>query len=463
MHDEIRKEVRYVMNSVKIFVPYGAVGIGCTDEAFEAGLAMGPDIICSDAGSTDSGPYYLGTGTGKYSISAVKRDLKKMVLGAHRLGVPMAIGSAGTCGSDQGVDEAVSIIEEILQENHITGKKIAKIYSEQGPAMMKQKYLEGKVTALKGAPEISEKTFDECEHIVGLAGAEPFMEAFRQGADIIVCGRSTDTAIMAFYPLMNGCDPASSWHAAKILECGGLCTSAGAYGGAFAEVDEKGFTIRSVAKGSTVSPYSVSAHLLYENADPIHLTEPGVRIDTEHSVYTAVDEKSVRVEGTKITYHPYTMKLEGSGKTGYQTISLVGIRDRDIMKEPECWMSMVEEEGLRSLDKAGIDPGSYHVSLRAYGYNAVSGMPVPEGYVPNELGILLTVTADTPELSLQIAKAFNPLLLHQPFHPEKQMPSFGFPFSPAEVQRGLIYEFKLYHTVSLDDPLELVRFVYEEV
>ena len=94
------------MTSVKVFVPYGAVGLNCTEEAFEAGLAMKPDIISSDAGSTDSGPYYLGSGHGKYSIADVKRDLKRMVLGADKLGIPMTIGSAGTCGSDEGVNSA---------------------------------------------------------------------------------------------------------------------------------------------------------------------------------------------------------------------------------------------------------------------------------------------------------------------------------------------------------------------
>ena len=79
------------MTSVKVFVPYGAVGLNCTEEAFEAGLAMKPDIISSDAGSTDSGPYYLGSGHGKYSIADVKRDLKRMVLGADKLGIPFVI------------------------------------------------------------------------------------------------------------------------------------------------------------------------------------------------------------------------------------------------------------------------------------------------------------------------------------------------------------------------------------
>lgn len=43
------------------------------------------------------------------------------------------------------------------------------------------------------------------------------------------------------------------------------------------------------------------------------------------------------------------------------------------------------------------------------------------------------------------------------------MPSYGFVFSPAEVERGGIYEFKLYHTVATDDPLQLVKIETETV
>ena len=450
------------MTSVKVFVPYGAVGLNCTEEAFEAGLAMKPDIISSDAGSTDSGPYYLGSGHGKYSIADVKRDLKRMVLGADKLGIPMTIGSAGTCGSDEGVNTALKLIREICEEAGIH-KKIACIYSQQDPEVIKKKYREGKISALHGAPEISEKTFDECSTIVALLGAEAYEEAFKNGADIIIGGRSTDTAVMAAYPLMKGCDPASCWHAAKTVECGGVCTSAGLPGGVFMELDKKGFTIRSVQPGSTVSPYSVSAHLIYENANPIQLTEPGIRIDTSTSTYTARSDNAVRVEGTTIEYLPYTMKLEGSGPVGYQTVSMAGIRDRKVMQDPMKWVEAVSKAGIDKLEKNGISKDSYHFWLRPYGYNGVSGMDVPEGYVPNEVLMMLTVTADTQEMATQITKAFNPLMLHHNIFEGKQMPSYGFLFSPAEMERGAIYEFKLYHTVSVDDPLELVRMNYVTV
>ena len=50
------------MDKCKILVPVGACGAGIHEEAFAAGLAMAPDCIAMDAGSTDSGPAYLAKG-----------------------------------------------------------------------------------------------------------------------------------------------------------------------------------------------------------------------------------------------------------------------------------------------------------------------------------------------------------------------------------------------------------------
>ena len=99
--------------NVRIFVPFGAVGIGISDEAFRQGVDLRPDIIAADAGSTDSGPYYLGAGETKYARKSVKSDIRKMVTAGAKLNVPVAIGTAGTCGVDRQVDETVEIIREI--------------------------------------------------------------------------------------------------------------------------------------------------------------------------------------------------------------------------------------------------------------------------------------------------------------------------------------------------------------
>ena len=85
---------------------------------------------------------------------------------------------------------------------------------------------------------------------------------------------------------------------------------------------------------------------------------------------------------------------------------------------------------------------------------------MPEGYIPNELGVLLTVTADDQETATKIAKVFNPILLHFEVAKNTPKPSFAFPFSPAEVEKGRIYEFQLNHVIELDDPFELIRMEY---
>jgi hypothetical protein len=119
-------------NEDEVFVPFGAVGTGITKEAFENGIKMNPDIISSDAGSTDSGPYYLGRGICKYSREAVKEDMRLMMVAAKRLTVPITVGSCGTCGNDEGVDEMASICREICVEENLCFK-VAKIYTQQSP------------------------------------------------------------------------------------------------------------------------------------------------------------------------------------------------------------------------------------------------------------------------------------------------------------------------------------------
>ncbi|WPC41249.1 acyclic terpene utilization AtuA family protein [Clostridium sp. JS66] len=450
------------MSICKVFVPYGSVGFGISQEDFDAAMALKPDIISSDAGSTDSGPYYLGNGKCKYSRESVKADIRMMIVAAHKSGIPITIGSSGTCGVDDSVDWVSEICCEICNEEGINAK-IAKIYTEQCGNEMKKRYTEGKIKPLEAAPSIQESTFDECSHIVALAGIEPFIKALKEGADIVICGRATDTAVIAAMPILKGCGAAVAWHGAKVTECGCICTTNPLTGGVFLTVEDDSFIVEAVSKTSSCTPYSISAHLLYENSDPFHLTEPGVVIDTTNCTYEQLENGRVKVTGTKISYSKqYTMKLEGAGPAGFQTVTLVGVRDKRIMKDPEKWISNMEAFVADRLNKLGFNSEDYSYNLRAYGWNAVYGGPVPSDYVPNELGILLTVTAQTQELATKVAKVFNPWLLHFPVDKKSQLPSFAFPFSPAEIEKGPIFEFKLDHVVEVNDPLELIRMKFIE-
>ena len=67
--------------------------MGFFNESLERGIMLKPDVIACDAGSTDSGPFYLGSGTPKMSHSAILYKLLRLLLARDRLKVPLIIGS----------------------------------------------------------------------------------------------------------------------------------------------------------------------------------------------------------------------------------------------------------------------------------------------------------------------------------------------------------------------------------
>jgi hypothetical protein len=44
-----------------------------------------------------------------------------------------------------------------------------------------------------------------------------------------------------------------------------------------------------------------------------------------------------------------------------------------------------------------------------------------------------------------------------PLRAGTELPSYAFPFTPAEIPRGKVFEFVLNHVVHTDDAFELVR------
>jgi hypothetical protein len=67
------------------------------------------------------------------------------------------------------------------------------------------------------------------------------------------------------------------------------------------------------------------------------------------------------------------------------------------------------------------------------------------------------VTSKSQKITTEIAQMLNPFLLHHPLNSNEELPTFSFPFSPADIMRGPIYNFCLHHVWELDDPLKIFR------
>jgi hypothetical protein len=264
---------------------------------------------------------------------------------------------------------------------------------------------------------------------------------------------------------MRGAGAGPAWHAAKVAECGGQCTVNPRSGGVLISVDAKGFEIEPLNPTNQATPESVSAHMLYENTDPEHLIEPGGLLDASAAVYAALGERATRVTGSVWEPRPYTMKLEGAGGGSFQTIMFIGIEDPDVLANlDEFHNALLAQLNARIRTLFGEAAGDFDVSLRIYGYNGVSGRPVPAGApVPREVGVMFIVTATSQSLATRMAKACNPYFFHFPLRQGIELPSYAFPFTPAEIERGQVYEFKLNHVVETTDGCELVRVAWVDL
>lgn len=447
-----------ISGPIKVLVPAGSLGAGVSEAELRYGIERGAHVIASDAGSTDSGAAYLALGISKNNRGSVKRDLTLMMRAAHNAGIPIVIGTCGQAGGDQNLLWTRDIVVEVAAELGIS-PRIALLYSELDKDTLKAKNRAGKVHPLAPLGALDDATIDACDHIVAAMGPEPYIAALEGGADIVLGGRTTDTAVLACYPLWKGAPAGASWHAAKIGECGAQCTVKVENGaGVLLTIGEDGFEVEPLNPVNRCTPHSVSAHMLYENSDPFRLTEPGGVLDVAGSDYRPSGDRAVEVTGSVWDPRPYTMKLEGASSGRFQTIMLVGIQDPIVLNNLDAFHDrMIGVLYDRVRNTIGDAAGDFHISLRLYGWNAVSGDKVPDGTpTPREVGVLFVATADTQEMATQIAKACNPYFFHMHMPQHHEMPSYGFAFTPADIERGPVYEFRLNHVVECDNPLELV-------
>lgn len=436
----------------KVLVPSGVLGLGFSTKALQAGLVRQPDIIAIDGGSTDSGPFYLGTGTSKYSATVCRAEWAELMRARAELNIPLIIGSCGTCGTDGMVDWMYQLTTELAAEMGHT-LKIARIYCERSEHEVFSANRAGHLRPLDPAP-ILEAGFN---HIVSMAGVEPLQRALVAGADVVLAGRTTDTALVAALPLLRGAHPGASWHGAKIAECGAFCSSHPATGVILLEIDKTGFTVEPMADDAVCTPDSVFAHMLYENANPFVLREPGGHLDVTHADYRAIDDRRVRVEGARwIPDTTYSVKLEAARLVGYQTSLLAIIRESRYVKEVQIWTKKLvfvcQDKIAETME---LDQTHYSLECRLIGIDSALGRweqtsPADTGLV--EVGVLVLITAESQELATEIACLINPYLLHLALTDAEDVPTFAFPYSPAHSERGAVYEFALNHTLDLDNP-----------
>jgi hypothetical protein len=440
----------------------GLLGYGFPEQSLAAGLQREPHLIGVDGGSTDPGPYYLGSGNSLNSVTAMKRDIRLMLRGALANGIPMIIGSCGGAGGSPHLRRVVEIVRDLASDegHHF---RLAVIDSELDGDTVLSWYEAGRIKPLRNAPVLDPMVINKASRIVGMMGPEPYMAALEGGAQVILGGRTSDPAPWAGAAIRAGMPAAPSWYAGKMLECGATPSLPKGHDCLFVTVEAEGVVIEPLNPIRRCTPLSIANHSLHENASPNRHVEPGGVLDTTDCTFDAISERAVRVRGMRWETRPYTIKLEGTEFVGYRAMTICGTRDPLLIGRFDDFIAAVRAAVREKVGGFGAADDEYRVVFRVYGKSGVMGDMEPLADVAShELGILVEVIAATQELANAVLAFARVSLLHTDFPGRLcREGNMAFPFSPSDVELEPLYRFSIFHTVDVDSPRDIFPIRYE--
>lgn len=448
------------MSDVKVLTPTCTLGYGFSHEALQRGMEWGADVIAVDAGSTDPGPYYLGSGETLVSEISIKKDLTQMLKAANRAKIPVIVGSAGGAGAKAHVDATVALVREVAQELGIHFK-LAWIYSDIQPQTVATAVRNGHIKNFEANFELTEELATNSAVIVAQMGHEPIVEALKMGAEVIIAGRACDDSVIAAYPIYKNVDPGLAIHMGKILECGAFCAEPHGTDVMLGHINNDGFTLEPGSMGRRASLTSVAAHSLYEREDPFLQHGPGHSIDLSACSFEQITDREVHVKGsTFVTEDEYWIKLEGVKQSGFRSICIAGIRCPSMIAQIDEILAKVKAEAL-----AYFESSSLNIAFHVYGKNGVMQELEPDTALSaKELCLIIDVMDQTQAKAHAAAHFISGTLLHCSFPGQYNTAgNLAFPYSPSEINVGPVFEFSAYHLMKTNSPSEHFKTHYEEV
>ncbi|WP_044748196.1 acyclic terpene utilization AtuA family protein [Bacillus alveayuensis] len=261
-------------------------------------------------------------------------------------------------------------------------------------------------------------------------GAQPLVEALKKGADIVISGRTTDTAqflaplIYEFNWSEDDWDRlASGIFMGHLLECSAQSTGGNFAGNwekvegfeqmayPIAEVYENGdFIITKVEEcGGLVNKETVKEQMLYEIHDPSAYVTPDVIVDLTNVHLEETAPNEVKVTGVRGKKKPSHLKVVMGYENGYMGQVIIGYSWPDALKKAKAAEQIIR----RQLKEKKIEFDEIRADF--IGYNSLHGplAKKPDDNM-NEIYLRMVVKSGDKKKADSFRRLFPPLALNGP-------------------------------------------------
>ncbi len=323
---------------------------------------------------------------------------------------------------------------ELLNEMGIRGVKVAAVTG----SLITERALELTDTILENGQ--STKTLaDSMISAEVYMGAEPIVQALRDGAQIVLTGRVADPSLFVA-PLMHefGWDAldceriGAASGIGHLLECGAQVTG-GYYadpgfkdvpapwnlGFPIAEVNPDGSAIitKLAQTGGEVSVRTVKEQLLYEVHDPANYLTPDVIVDFMNTRIEQVDTDRVRVSGITGKPRPATLKVSIGCVEGFIGEDMFFYAGPGALRRAELAKQVLE----RRFAIVGLEAEAIRIDF--LGVNAIHGEATPAEHAPPyEVAVRVAARTKTREQASKVGREVDGMAVSGIAHTGKRVP-----------------------------------------
>jgi len=260
-------------------------------------------------------------------------------------------------------------------------------------------------------------------------GAFPLAEALATGAQVVIAGRCTDTAL-ALAPMIHrfgwGADEwdklAAGTIAGHIVECGAQCTGGNSQvdwqnipdmaniGYPIVEAEPDGsFTItKHPGTGGRVHSDVVKEQLLYELGDPRSYITPDCVADFTSIRLKDVGPDRVRVSGIRGRERPAMLKLSISYENGWKAIGTL------VYSWPQALEKARAADAIVRQRLADLGLAFEEIYTEYLGANACHGRVAPQIADPPEVQLRIGVRGQNKQAVERFTRELIPLVLNGP-------------------------------------------------